>query len=61
MIDQNELFESLCRLNQIRYYQLRMMEQDKESVEREVYREVVRSLIAENENIPESVWENRQG
>lgn len=61
-MDQNELFESLCRMNQIRYYQLRMMEAEKESVEREVYRDVIRGLIAENENIPVSnVGEHAQG
>lgn len=58
MIDQQHLFESLCRMNQIRYYQLRMMEQEKESIEREVYKELIRTLIAENENIPATVWEN---
>lgn len=55
MFDQEMLYQSLCRMNQIRYYQLRMMEQQKESVEREVYKELIRGLQAElhqNANIP---------
>ena len=65
MMDQEQLWNSLCRMNQIRYYQLRMMEQAKESLQREVYKDLIRGLIAENgsenANIPASIWENRQG
>lgn len=54
-MDQDQLYKSLCRMNQIRYYQLRMMECPLESQERAVYRNQIRDLQHQNTIIPSSV------
>ena len=48
MIDlANVVWEQATTMNQIRYYQLRMMETPVQSPERQVYREQIRNMVDE--------------
>jgi hypothetical protein len=49
------IWEQASCMNQIRYYQLRMMEQPLESIERDVYREQIRELQQTQKNLLEVV------